>query len=98
MSLIDFEYAGVGDLAFEVADLVEHVSSRLRGLFDPAVVIAGFDLTSAQLARVQAYRIVLAGFWLLMLIPGNPGHELNPPDSSERQAEHLLSRCRSDNT
>jgi hypothetical protein len=36
-----------------------------------------------------------------MLIPGNPGHELNPPDSSERQAEHLLSllsRCRSDNT
>jgi len=101
VSLIDFAYAGVGDLAFEVADLVEHASSRLRGLFDPEGVIASFDLTAAQLARVDAYRIVLAGFWLLMLLPGNPGHELNPLGSTERQAEHLLSllsRCRSDGT
>lgn len=90
--LVDFEYAGVGDLAFEVADLVEHASSRLRGLLDPATVIAGFDLTEAQLARVDAYRIVLAGFWLLMLLPGSPGHDINPPGSAELQARHLLSR------
>ena len=90
--LVDFEYAGVGDLAFEMADLVEHASSRLRGLLDPETVMAGFDLTVAQLARVDAYRIVLASFWLLMLLPGGPGHDINPPGSAESQAEHLLSR------
>ncbi len=58
----------------------------------PETVIAGFDLTEAQLARVDAYRIVLAGFWLLMLLPGSPGHDINPPGSAELQERHLLSR------
>lgn len=99
--LIDFEYAGVGDHALEVADLVEHASSPPLGLFDPEPVIAGFEVTATQLARVEAYRIVLAAFWLLMMLAGNPGYELNPPGSTERQAEYLLSllsRCDSDGT
>ena len=90
VTLVDFEYAGVGDLAFEVADLVEHASSRLRALLDPAAVLAGFDLTPAQSARVDDYRVVLATFWLLMLLPGSPGHGRNPTGSDERQAAHLL--------
>ncbi len=88
--LIDFEYSGVGDLAFEVADLVEHISARLGGLRDPEAVIDGFQLTPARLARVEAYRIALATFWLLMLLPGNPGHDLNPEGSDALQAVHLL--------
>lgn len=88
--LIDFEYFGVGDLAFEVADLAEHVSARLRGLRDPDAVIAAFDLSPSQLARAEAYRIVLATFWLLMLLPGNPGHALNPKGGAALQAAHLL--------
>lgn len=88
--LVDFEYSGVGELTFEVADLVEHASSRLRRLIDPEKVIAGFDLTQEQRVRVEAYRKVLATFWLLMLLPGNPGHRLNPEGSAERQAEHVL--------
>jgi aminoglycoside phosphotransferase (APT) family kinase protein len=88
--LIDFEYFGVGDLAFEVADLAEHISARLSGLRDPEAVVAGFNLTPARLARVQAYRIVLATFWLLMLLPGNPGRDLNPEGSDTLQAVHLL--------
>lgn len=88
--LIDFEYAGVGDLAFEVADLVEHVSSRLRGLLEPDRLLAGFELSAAQRRRVEDFRIVLATFWLLMLLPGSPGHARNPRGSAERQAEHLL--------
>ena len=88
--LIDFEGFGVGDLAFEVADLAEHISSRLRGVRDPEVVIAGFDLSSASVERVGAYRIVLATFWLLMVLPGNPGHHLNPKGSDRLQAAHLL--------
>jgi hypothetical protein len=47
--LIDFEGFGVGDLAFEVADLAEHVSARLGGLRDPDALIAGFDLDPARL-------------------------------------------------
>jgi len=88
--LVDFEAFGVGDLAFEVADLAEHISSRLRGLRDPEAMIIGFDLNPAQLERVDAYRIVLATFWLLMLLPGSPGHGRNPEGSAERQAQHLL--------
>jgi aminoglycoside phosphotransferase (APT) family kinase protein len=88
--LIDFEGFGVGDLAFEVADLAEHISSRLRGLRDPEALIAAFHLSPARLERVQAYRIALATFWLLMVLPGNPGHGLNPEGSDGLQAAHLL--------
>ncbi|MCD4536544.1 aminoglycoside phosphotransferase family protein [Nocardioides sp. cx-169] len=88
--LVDFEGSGVGDLAFEVADLAEHISARLRGLRDPEAVVAAFDLSPAQRARAEAYRIVLATFWLLMLRPGNRGHRLNPEGSDRDQAEHLL--------
>jgi hypothetical protein len=88
--LIDFEGFGVGDLAFEVADLAEHISARLAGLRDPEALIAGFDLDPARRERVAAYRIALATFWLLMLLPGSPGHRLNPEGSDHRQAVHLL--------
>jgi aminoglycoside phosphotransferase (APT) family kinase protein len=88
--LVDFEGFGVGDLAFEIADLVEHISARLRGLRDPEAVIAAFELRPAVVARVAAYRIVLATFWLLMILPGNTGHLLNPEGSAEAQAGHLL--------
>lgn len=88
--LVDFEYAGIGDRSFEVADLVEHVSSRLRGLLAPEVVLAAFYLSPQQRSRVEGYRRLLATFWLLMLLPGSPGHGRNPVGSAERQAEHLL--------
>ncbi len=88
--LVDFEGFGVGDLAFEVADLAEHISSRLRGLRDTDALIAGFELSRTQLERTNAYRIVLATFWLLMLLPGNPGHGRNPEGSAAVQARHLL--------
>lgn len=87
--LVDFEGFGVGDLAFEVADLAEHISSRLRGLRDPDAVIVGFGLDPVQRERVEAYRIVLATFWLLVILPGNTGYGLNPEGSAELQAVHL---------
>lgn len=86
--LIDFEGFGVGDLAFEVADLAEHISARLRGLRDPDAVIDGFSLNPTQRERVEAYRIVLATLWLLEILPGNRGEALNPEGSASLQAEH----------
>ena len=88
--LVDFEGFGVGDLAFEVADLAEHISARLPGLRDPDAVVAGFDLEAAVLERVASYRVVLAAFWLLVLLPGNPGHPRNLEGSDRLQASHLL--------
>ena len=80
----------MGDLAFDVADLAEHISARLRGLRDPEAIVAGFELSPAQRERVEAYRIALATFWLLMILPGSPGHALNPEGSAELQAGHLV--------
>lgn len=90
VGLVDFEYSGVGDLAFEVADLVEHISSRLRGLLDVRRVLDGFQLSPDKRERVEQHRVVLATFWLLALLPGGIGHDQNPRESAERQAEHLL--------
>jgi hypothetical protein len=33
---------------------------------------------------------VLATFWLLMILPGSPGHAVNPEGSAELQAGHLV--------
>jgi aminoglycoside phosphotransferase (APT) family kinase protein len=88
--LVDFEGFGVGDVAFEVADLAEHISSRLYGVRDPAALVAGFDLDDGQRQRVGDYRVVLATFWLLQLLPGNRAAGRNPAGSASVQALHLL--------
>jgi aminoglycoside phosphotransferase (APT) family kinase protein len=88
--LVDFEGFGVGDLAFEVADLAEHISSRLYGVRDPAALVAGFDLDDVQRRRVHDYRVVLATFWLLQLLPANRAADRNPEGSASVQALHLL--------
>jgi aminoglycoside phosphotransferase (APT) family kinase protein len=88
--LLDFEEFGVSDLAYEVGDVVEHASSRLRGHLDVGLLIGALDLDLDQLARVAAYRQLLATFWLIMLLPGNGGFGRNPPGSTENQARHVL--------
>jgi len=88
--LVDFEDCGLSDPAFEVADLVEHVSVRLPGLVTPAQLVTAVGLTPAQRDRCAAYRPLFAALWLLMLLPGNGGFPRNPSGSTEDQARHLL--------
>jgi hypothetical protein len=88
--LVDFEDSGAGDLAFEVADLVEHVSSWLTGALEADDLVRCLDLDGAVARRVRQARRVMAVYWLIMLLPGNPGHARNPPDSLDRQARRLL--------
>ena len=88
--LVDFEEFGTSDLAYEVADVVEHASSRLGRLLDVDALVAALGLEPAQLARLAAYRRLLATFWLVMLLPGNRGFERNPAGSTEDQARHVL--------
>ncbi len=88
--LVDFEDSGVSDRAFEVADLVEHVSVTLTGVVDADRLVEALDLDGALCLRVRRMRRLFATFWLHRLLPGNPGHRRNPPGSVERQAARTL--------
>jgi hypothetical protein len=88
--LIDFEEFGRSDLAYEVADIVEHGSSRLRRLLNVDIFIEGLELSYGQHIRLTYFRRLFAAFWLVMLLPGNRGFERNPAGSTEDQARHLL--------
>lgn len=89
--LVDFEDCGLSDPAYELAELVEHASGRLTGLLDVDALMGHLDLTEQQRARWTAYRGLFAAFWLVMLLPGNPGFRRNPVGSTEHQALHVLS-------
>jgi Ser/Thr protein kinase RdoA (MazF antagonist) len=93
--IVDFEDSGVSDRAYEVADLLEHVSASLRGVVDHDALTAALDLSDAQRHRLVTARRMFATFWLLMLLPGNPGHSRNPPGSLEHQAERVQTLLRS---
>jgi aminoglycoside phosphotransferase (APT) family kinase protein len=88
--VVDFEDSGISDPAYEVADLVEHVSAWLPGLIRADDLIEALGFGEAQRARLARCRRLMAVFWLLMLLPGNPGHQRNPAGSAERQAQRVL--------
>ena len=84
--LVDFEDSGVSDRAFEIADLVEHVSGRLTSALDADALIDALDLDTRSRSRLRQARRLLALYWLLRLMPGSPAHHRNPPGSLESQA------------
>lgn len=87
--VVDFEDGGVSDPAYEIADLLEHVSVRPRGLIEADDLIEALALSRPQQARLRMFRRLMAVYWLFMLLPGNPAHHRNPPGSIERQAAHV---------
>ncbi|MDJ0386330.1 aminoglycoside phosphotransferase family protein [Streptomyces sp. G-G2] len=88
--VIDFESAGSNDRAFDIADLVEHISLRRGSEIVADDLLKRLDLRADEHERVRAYRPAFAVFWLLMLLPDGPAHRHNPPGALEDQAEHLL--------
>jgi hypothetical protein len=88
--LVDFEDSGASDRAYEIADLVEHVESWLTGALDADALLGRLDLDAETLHRMRTARRLFALHWLIMLLPGNPGHDRNPPGSVDRQAQRLL--------
>jgi Phosphotransferase enzyme family len=88
--IVDFEDSGVSQVAFESADFTEHVSVWLRGLVDTDVLLGALDMSTSQQRLLLNCRRLFAVFWLLMLLPGAPGHERNPAGSVDRQARRLL--------
>ena len=88
--LIDWEEYGASDFAYELADVVEHASSRLQRRLDVEEFLRAFGLDPAQRARVEHHRKMFACFWLAMLLPGNRGWHRNPRGATEDQARHVL--------
>lgn len=88
--LVDWEEFGVSDLAYEVADIVEHASSRLERRLDASRFVAALELSEQQLTRLSRHRRLFAGFWLAALLPGTGGWVRHPAGATEDQARHVL--------
>jgi len=86
--IVDFEDAGRGDLAAELANLVEHLSGR-------ATDWTGFaERFGVDPERFHAARCLWAAFWLTLVGPGGPSAARNPPGTAEAQAGRVLALIR----
>jgi aminoglycoside phosphotransferase (APT) family kinase protein len=86
--IVDFEDAGRGDLAVELANLVEHLSGRRTDW-------TGFaERFAVEPERFHAARCLWAAFWLTLVGPGGPSAARNPPGTAEAQAGRLLGLVR----
>ncbi|MEU7637686.1 aminoglycoside phosphotransferase family protein [Streptomyces sp. NPDC039016] len=90
--VVDFEESGRSDRAYELAEIVEHVSAWVPRPFDTAAFLRRFPLTPAESARLRHCRILLALVWLFLLAHDDPVHPRNPPGAAERQAQRLRRR------
>ena len=88
--LVDFEDGGLSDPAYELADHVEHLGSRLLGVYDARALPDAVGLDPEGRERMAAYRPLWAAFWLAMLLPGNASWRRNPPGTTEDQAAHFM--------
>lgn len=88
--IVDFEFSGRSDRAFELAELAEHISWRADGPAGAPPLVRELDLTAAERPRLRECRRLLAVYWLLALLPAGTGHDRNPPETLARQARHLL--------
>jgi Ser/Thr protein kinase RdoA (MazF antagonist) len=88
--LVDFEDGGLSDPAYELADHVEHLGSRLHGVYDAPALADAIGLDAEGRERMTAYCPLWAAFWLVMLLPGNGAWRRNPPGTTEAQAAHFM--------
>ncbi|MEV4011927.1 aminoglycoside phosphotransferase family protein [Nonomuraea angiospora] len=63
--VIDFEYSGRSDRAFELAEVTEHISVWENDPAGLTAVLDRFELTAEEAARFTECRRLLALFWLL---------------------------------
>jgi hypothetical protein len=86
--LVDFEFSGRSDLAYELAEVAEHVSAK--NVLAPGDLLDRFEPTPSERSRVRECRRLLAVFWLLALLSDDPERPRNPPGTLAHQAGHLL--------
>jgi aminoglycoside phosphotransferase len=82
--IVDFEDAGLSDVAVELANLVEHLASRRT---DWAGFVGRFAIDPQRLLTARKLWSI---FWLTLLRPGGPSFRRNPPGTAEEQAHRVL--------
>jgi len=55
-----------------LADVIAHLSSRRDGLINVPKLLDLVDITDGQRIRLRPYRMLMAIFWLAMLLPETP--------------------------
>ncbi|BFV55091.1 hypothetical protein KCMC57_up01950 [Kitasatospora sp. CMC57] len=88
--LVDFEDSGCSDRAYELADVVEHVSAWVDSEVDVPYFLDLFELSRGEAHRLVECRRLFALLWLLVLALEDPAGRRNPPGTAGRQAERLL--------
>jgi hypothetical protein len=63
--VIDFEYSGRSDRAFELAEVIEHISVWRDDPAGMTAVLERLELTAAEVGRLTECRRLLALYWLL---------------------------------
>jgi hypothetical protein len=92
VTVVDFEYSGRSDRAYELAEITEHVSSWVESELDVAGFLGHFRLTPAETARLGDCRRLLSLVWLFLLRFDDPAAPRNPPGTARRQAARVLER------
>ena len=87
--IIDWEDSGQSDRAFEIAELIEHIS-HVDDLSDRDRVLRHVNLDDQEIVRVRDFRRLFAMGWFLMLGPSGPFAARNPVGTLEKQADRLL--------
>jgi hypothetical protein len=88
--LVDFETAGRGDRATELADFVEHITVWAHAGIDAGAFLDRFDLNPGERLQITQLRRLFAAFWVMRLLPGGSAYHRNPPGTFERQASRML--------
>ncbi|MEU8364808.1 aminoglycoside phosphotransferase family protein [Nonomuraea sp. NPDC048882] len=82
--VVDFEDSGRSDVAFELAELAEHVSMWVDGEVE---IARRFELSPQEERRLRECRRAHALTWFFLLSHESPR---NPPGTFERQVERVL--------
>ncbi|MFF4191530.1 phosphotransferase [Nonomuraea sp. NPDC001831] len=82
--IVDFEDSGRSDLAFELAELAEHVSMWVDGEVE---IADRFELSGPQARRLRDCRRLQSLIWLFLLSHDGPR---NPPGTFDRQVDRVL--------
>lgn len=81
LRIVDFEYSGWNDRAFDLADLVEHIQSRRTPDEEWGWFVEQFGLSREERIRFQAAQRLAALFWMIKSWPKG----VSELDSPERQ-------------
>jgi hypothetical protein len=89
LRLIDLEYAGWSDRAYELADLIEHPESRATPDTTWQAFVDRFDLRNLERQRLHAARRLLALFWTSRMLP-SPHEQACPRFAAQVQRTATL--------